>query len=180
MFGIRFGREQAQRAMRSFVVMKMPVIGEDDAGFTQRVDEFTVQALAAELIVKALHVAVLPRTSRVNIDRLDPSVPEPLLDRCSNKLWPVVRADILGCTMFLNGFFEDAQHVRCLDRTVRVDAVAFLRKLVDQIQAPQFPSKDRMVANEIPRPDMISMLRLLRKPSRDALTPFARLGSRHL
>ena len=73
--------------MRSFVVMKMPVIGEDDAGFTQRIDEFTVQALAqCELIVKALHVAVLPRTSRVNIDRLDPSVPEPLLDRCSNKL----------------------------------------------------------------------------------------------
>ena len=48
LFGIRFGREQAQRAMRSFVVMQMPVIGEDDAGFTQRIDEFTVQALAAE------------------------------------------------------------------------------------------------------------------------------------
>jgi len=61
--------------------MQMPVIGEDDAGFTQRIDEFTVQALAAELIVKALHVAVLPRTSRVNIDRLDPSIPEPLLNR---------------------------------------------------------------------------------------------------
>ena len=115
--------------MRSFVVMKKPVIVENDAGFTERVGEFTVQSLAAELIVKALHLAVLPRTFRVDIDRLVASVPEPLLDRCSSKLGPVVQANILGCTMVLNGFFQDAQYVRCLDRTVRVDAVAFFRKL---------------------------------------------------
>ena len=158
LFGIRSGREQAQTAMRSFVFMMMPVIGKNNTGFTERVDEFTVQALAAELIVKAFHVAVLKRTSRVNIDRLDASVPETLLDCCSNKLGPVVRADILGCTEFLNGFVENGQHVRYLDHTVRVDAVPFLRKLVDQIEDTQLPSKDRMVANEILCQDKNSML----------------------
>lgn len=134
----------------------MPVIGEDYAGFTERVDELSVQALPAELIVKALHVAVLPGTAWIDVDGLDAFFPEPLLDRCRDKLRAIVGADILGCTMFLNGFFEDAQHIGCLDRTVRVDAVAFLRKLVDQIEGTQFPSKDRMVANEVPRPDVIN------------------------
>lgn len=52
----------------------MPVIREDFPGFTDRVDESTVQVYSAETIVNALHVAIVPRKSRINIDRLDPEL----------------------------------------------------------------------------------------------------------
>jgi hypothetical protein len=42
--------------------------------------------------------------------------------------------------MFLNGFFEDAQHIGRFDRTVGVDAVALLGKLVDHVEHSEFAS----------------------------------------
>ena len=77
--------------------------------------------------------------------------------------------------MFLNGFFEHAQHVR-LDRTVRVEPVAFLVNY--RSDKAEFASEDRMVADEVPCPDMITMLAFCGS-SRDALTAFARLGRKH-
>ena len=48
------------------------------------------ELLPVEAFVEALHVAVLPRTSGLNVDRLDPILREPLLDRLGDKLAPVV------------------------------------------------------------------------------------------
>ena len=63
----------------------MPVIGEDNTGFVERIDELTVQALPAELVVEAFNVAVLPGATRIDVDGLDALFPEPLLDRCRDK-----------------------------------------------------------------------------------------------
>ena len=180
LFGICLRREQAQRAMWSFIVMQMPVIGEDNAGFAERIDELTVQALPAELIVEAFHVAVLPGTARIDVDGLNALFSKPLLDGCRDKLRSVVRADILGCPVFLNRFFEHGQYIACLDRTVGVDAVALLSELVEHVEHPELASKHCMIAHEVPCPDMVTMVRLLGKPCRETLAAFARLWRWHL
>lgn len=82
--------------------------------------------------------------------------------------------------MFLDGFFEDAQHVRCLDGTVGVDVVALLGKLVDHIEHPELASEHGMVADEVPCPDVIAVLRLLGRPGRETLAPLSRLRRRNL
>ncbi len=76
--------------MWPFIVMQMPVIGEDNAGFAERVNEFTVETLPAELVVEAFHIAVLPGTARINVDGLDALFSEPLLNGCRDKLRAVV------------------------------------------------------------------------------------------
>lgn len=51
--------------------------------------------------------------------------------------------------------------------------LALLGKLVDHVEHPKFASKHRMVADEVPCPDMITVLCPLRECCREPLTAFA-------
>jgi len=52
--------------------------------------------------VEALHVAVLPRAAGLDIDRLDPILREPLLNRLRDELAPVVASQIGWGSMLLD------------------------------------------------------------------------------
>ena len=58
-------------------------------------EQFTVQALIAELAVEALDVAVLPRAAMLDEQRADSGLLEPLPNGLGGELRPVVTADVL-------------------------------------------------------------------------------------
>ena len=90
----------------------MTPIGNDDARFAEGVYEFPVQALGPEPAVEAFHIAVLPGTSRVDVEGLDFVSGQALLDGLGDELGAVVGADVLGRPIALNGLLEQIQ-LRC-------------------------------------------------------------------
>jgi hypothetical protein len=56
-------RQVAERAVRALIVILISPLLKDDLRFQETAEEFPVQALVAQLVVKALDVAVLPRVS---------------------------------------------------------------------------------------------------------------------
>ena len=54
----------------------MSPILEHDPAFAQGIERFPVQTLLSKPLIEALGIAVLPRASRLNVDRLDAVVSE--------------------------------------------------------------------------------------------------------
>src|ERR1035441_262974 len=114
-----------------------PVI-EHHASFTQGIDHFPIQTLGPEPAVEALGITVLPWATRINVDRADRVVLEPLLDDLGDKLRAVVTADELWGSMLLYAFLQNPRHISRRNRPVRVQRMTLTRKLVDQGQYPRF------------------------------------------
>ena len=58
--------------MRTFVVMQMLVVSEDHPRLAQSVDHLSIHTISTKLVVEALNVAILPGTSWINVEGLDP------------------------------------------------------------------------------------------------------------
>ena len=155
---------QAQASMRSDIVVILAPVGEDDAGFAEGVEQFSVEALGAEARVEGLSVTVLPGAARVDVERLDLVVSEPVLDGLGDKLRAVVGSDVLRCSVLCDSLLQDSQNISSTDGAVGMDAMALAGKLVDEIKAAQFAAALGVVGHEVPGPDMIAARGLLRQP----------------
>ena len=80
--------------MRSFRIVVLSPVFNDDSCFAQIQEPLSIQAFIAEATVETFDVAVLPRTAWIEIDRLDPVFSEPLLDFACDKFRAVIAADI--------------------------------------------------------------------------------------
>ena len=80
--------------MWSLGVVMVPPSFNDDLGFSERVEDFTVQQLVSHSPVEAFAVSVLPGRSRLDIGGLCPSCFDPVPDGRSDKLRAVVRPDV--------------------------------------------------------------------------------------
>ena len=92
----------AQLTMRSPLIVLPPIVFHDHPGFRQRPQLFPIQTLIAESTVETLHKAVLPRTTGINVERLDLLLPQPLLHRVGNELGSIVRAQMRSRSLFRN------------------------------------------------------------------------------
>ena len=61
----------AKRAVRTTLIVFHTPAFQDNARLLQIAEEFTVKAFIAKLVVKAFNVPVLPRASRLDVERLD-------------------------------------------------------------------------------------------------------------
>jgi hypothetical protein len=79
------GTDIAQRTVGSQVVVFPPPVFDHDTSFGQRVEPLSVETLVAQPSVEALDKAVLPRATRIDVERLDRLRREPcsqlLLDK---------------------------------------------------------------------------------------------------
>ena len=91
-------RAVAQSTVWSFGVVVFPPFFDQDLGFTQAVEDFTIQELVAEPGVEALAVSVLPRGSWFDVSRLGTNRFDPVLDSLRNELRAVVRPNERGNT----------------------------------------------------------------------------------
>src|SRR5208337_5584862 len=93
--GLRCRRPVAQRRVRPLRVVFYPPTLRQNLCLLQRVKDLAVQELIAQLSVEALTVPVLPRTSRLDIERFRAQLSQPLPQLPGNKLGPIIRTDVL-------------------------------------------------------------------------------------
>lgn len=166
--------------MRPLLVVIPPPVFKHHSPFSQRIDQLSVQASPPESPVETLRIPVLPRTSRLDINRLDAIGSEPPLNRLRDELRPVVAPDVFRCPVLPDSFRQHFQHIIRLDRPIRMDAVAFPRVFINQIEHSQFSAPFRVIAHKVPGPHVVPMACLLRQTRGHSSPALPWLRWRHL
>ena len=100
--GIGCRAEVIEPAVRPESVVLLAVVSRNHPAFGQGVELFPVQAFIPEAPVEAFHEAVLPGTSRLNVQSPDPIFLEPPLHDGGDELWTVVASQIPRRSMLLD------------------------------------------------------------------------------
>ena len=82
--------------MRSFRIVVLSPVFNNNACFAQIQEPFSIQAFIAEATVETFDVAVLPRTTWIDIYSLDLIFSEPVLDFLGDKFRSIIASDVLG------------------------------------------------------------------------------------
>ncbi len=83
----------AQSTVGAFGVVVFPPLFDQDLGFSQTVEDFTVQELIPESGVEAFAVSVLPGRAWFDVSRLRADGFNPILHGLSNELRTVARRE---------------------------------------------------------------------------------------
>ena len=73
-----------------------PPAFDDDLRFAQGVEDLAIEQFVAKAGIKALDVAVLPRTAGFDVGGLGTNRGDPLLHGFGDKLWSIVGSDMVG------------------------------------------------------------------------------------
>ena len=73
-----------------------PPAFDDDLRFAQGVEDLAIEQFVAKAGIKALDVAVLPRTAGFDVGGLGTNRGDPLLHGFGDKLWSIVGSDMAG------------------------------------------------------------------------------------
>src|SRR5271169_2580512 len=140
------------------VVLIAPLL-DDDGGFLQAVEDFSVEAFVAQLAIKRFTVAVLPRTSGFDVERLGAKCCEPAAHDLCSHLRTVVRADVVRHAPFEHHIGHCLDDPKAVDATSHSDRQAFPGELVNQGHEPEPSTIMGLRLNEVVAPDMIAMPR---------------------
>jgi hypothetical protein len=91
--------------VRAFVVVVTSPSFDHDLCFLETVEDIPVEELIAELTVKALNIAVLPGTARLDVSGLSSDGCDSFSDHRSNKLGAIIRTDADHGSCFYNSYF---------------------------------------------------------------------------
>ncbi len=118
-----------------------------------------VQQLISETAVEALGVAILPRTPRCDVKRLDLQRRQPLLDCFRDELRSIVATDASGNAVHRKQLGQPIDHVLTghAPRNIQIDAAA--RVLVNDRQPFQRVAAGGPIEDEVPTPNVIGTLR---------------------
>jgi len=122
--------------MRPEGVVFPAVVLDDHPGFGEDPELFPVEAFVTEVPVEALHIAILPRTAWVDVDRLDLVLGEPLLHRLGDELAAVVASQEGRDSMLLDCPAHPFQNIPTLDRSICSKHVALAGVLVEDREHP--------------------------------------------
>ena len=147
------------------IVQPSPLLDEDDS-LGQCVEDLSVQELVSELAVEALVVAVLPRTARLYVERLDTDSAQPPPNQLCCELRPVVRTQMLGWTVASKEIGENLDNIMGSSPSSDLDRQALPRVLVEHGQQLQRSTVVGARAHEVVGPDMV----LVSWPESDART----------
>ena len=127
--------------------------------FLQCVEHFPIKELVAQFRVKALAIAVLPRASRRDVERLHVQPPQPLAQGRGNELRAVVGPYVLGRTMLDEQIRQRFQNQLRVELAVDPDGQALTAVLVDHAQHAIDLAVMGAVLDEVVGPDMPAILR---------------------
>ncbi|AGK56913.1 Transposase IS3/IS911 family protein [Hyphomicrobium denitrificans 1NES1] len=77
----------------------------------QRREDLAIEKLVAELRVQPFAIAIPPRASRFDVERLDADPAEPLTHADRNKFWAVVGANVLRRSVCDEEVGQTVEHV---------------------------------------------------------------------
>lgn len=174
-------RFHSQTSMGSKLVVFLLPGCNHDPGLAQGVEEFSSQALSPELIVEAFHKAVLPRTSRIDIERPDRFSSQPLLNGLRHKFGTVVASNVIRSSVTINQLSHQLQDFARTNVASRMSLIRFPSVFIDHTQGPKASSLNRRVMDEVPRPDMTSIFGLgWMKPCAGSTATLLLFGRRNL
>ena len=102
------------------IVFDSPLL-QDERGFQQRVEDLSVQALIAQLIMEAFDIGLFPGGSGLDISASDPLVHEPGLNGLGNELWSIITAQVLGRAITLDRCLQHRDRINGPDRVASVN-----------------------------------------------------------
>ena len=144
--------------MRSFGVVVFPPLFDQDLSLAQAVEDLTVQKLVAEPGVEAFAVSVLPGAARLDVGGLGANGFNPVLNRLSNELWAVVRADIGRHTAQDEQVAQGVDHIARVQLALYPDCQTFPAVFVEDVQSAEHLPIVGSMMHEVIRPDVIAML----------------------
>ena len=118
--------------MRALLVVVVLPVRENHSRLAERVYQLPVQAFLPESAIEALGVPVLPWTSRIDVEGLDPVFFEPSLYDLGDELGPVVRADAFGGPMLAYRFSSRASTSEALMPQPPLRAQRFFSKAISR------------------------------------------------
>jgi hypothetical protein len=140
------------------VVLIAPLL-DDDGGFLQAVEDFSVEAFVAQLAIERFTVAVLPWTSGFDVERLGAKFCQPAAHDLCSHLRAVVRADVFRYATLEHHIGHRFDDPKAVDATRHPDRQAFPGELVNQGHEPEPSTIMGLRLNEVVAPDMITVLR---------------------
>ena len=145
--------------MRPYRVVVPSPSFDHDLRLLERVEDFAIEQLIAQLAVERLAIAVLPGTSWFDVGGLGADGCNPFAERECDELRAVVGTDVGRHAA------SDEQIAQRLDDICRLqlpghaDGNRFPRELVDDAQHPEGLSIMGAIGHEVVRPHMVGPLR---------------------
>ena len=141
--------------MRVDAVVEAPPFLDHHPGLCHAEEHLLVEAFVPEPVVEALYMAVLPRASRIDVDRRDPHLPEPVLDVPGDELGTVVATDVVRHAPLGHGPRQGGEDVLALELTAHFDPEALPAVFVNEGQHLQGHSVISVVVHEVPTPHFV-------------------------
>ena len=132
----------------------------------QRRENLPVEEFVPEFAVEAFDVAVLPRTPRLDEQRLDSQPREPFPDGFGGELGPVIRSDVFRDAVPQHQPGQHPQNVPRALLTGHLDRQALAGELVDHRQELHGPAFAGPLEHEVVRPHVVA----IRRPEPDTGT----------
>jgi hypothetical protein len=145
-----------------FVVVLSPS-GDSRSGLGERLEPVLVQTFIPKLPVKALDVAVLHGTPRLDQHVANSVCLRPGHEHPAGEFWAVVGTHHARIPPKGRGLIEDPCHRLTRDAKVGGDVDAFMADIVSDGQAFEAPAIGQTVANEIHAPHLIDGLGQLQR-----------------
>ena len=145
--------------MRPDRVVVLPPLLDDDAGFLQAVEDFTVQALITQLPIEGLAISVLPGAAGFDVECLCSKLCKPAAYNLRRHLCAIVGPDVFWHPAFKHHVGHALDDTEAVDAAGHLDRQAFPGELVDQGHQSDFAPVMRLRLDKVIAPDMIAMLR---------------------
>ena len=138
------------------VVLPPPLFGEHFR-LLQRVEDLPLQDFFAQRPVEAFVVAILPRATRLDIQRLHLDPLEPLTNHLGRELRTVVGPEIGRWTMLDKELTERLQHIVRPEPSGHYDRQTLPAVFIQHRQHLQRPTVVRPIRHEVIRPDVMAV-----------------------
>src|ERR1017187_2569441 len=149
-----------ERGMRPDDVVVTAPAFDNDLGFPQRVEDFTVEQFVTQACVKTFDKAVLSRAAWRDVGGIGPGGRNPILHGLSYELRAVVGTDVAWHATQDEEVGESIDDVDGLELAIDADRQALMGELVDDVEHAVPPAIMGAVLDEVVRPDVIGMRRL--------------------
>jgi len=126
-------------------------------GLFQGIEDLTVEPFITEFAIEALDVTVFPRAARLNKERLNIKVFEPLANNSGRELGTVIRANMLRRAMLNKEIREATQDIIRLQASLNDNSQTLPTILINHRQYLNGPPIMGAVCHKVISPDMVPM-----------------------
>ena len=141
--------------MRAFGVVEAPPLLDQHLRLFQSVKDLAVQAFVPQFSIKAFAIAILPWRTGLDVERLHIQFAEPVTHGLSDKLWPIVRTNVLWRSVTDEELSKNVQHVLTVEFAPDMDRKTFPCVFIDNAQHAERPTVMGSVHHEVIAPYMV-------------------------